>query len=173
MAMHLKKSMKNRVTDETGFTLIEVVASLVIVGILSVFTSLFIVVGLEGYEFTKKATEAAMNAEIALNRIGLELRSISNITSATPTSIAYTSTEDTLAGNRTIQLMAETLYLTVDGNKYKLIDNLSSALVTVTPADLDNDTKDDVATITVEFELEDIPKFSAAIYPRTIIEKTW
>ena len=161
--------------QEAGFTLIEVVASLVIVGILAVFTSLFLVVGLEGYEFTRNATDAAMNAEVALNRISLELKNVAGITAENPnSSLAYTSTEDTLSGNREIKFDSGNLYITVDSVDYKLIGDVTNPVLAVQLDDLDNDgTTDDVAYITVGFTLSSIPAFQVRVYPRTMIEKNW
>jgi len=162
---------------ETGFTLIEVVASLVIVGILATFASLFLVVGMEGYETTRKATDAAMNAEVALSRISLELRSIASITSApvANTSLAYTSTEkDTLSGSRTLKFASGNLYINVDGVDYKLIEDLSApVLIVKDDVDLDNDGTNEVAYITVGFTISNMPAFQVRVYPRAMIDKTW
>jgi len=161
---------------EAGFTLIEVVASLVIVGILATFASLFLVVGLEGYETTRKATEAAMNAEVALSRISLELRSIASITSAPvdDTSLAYTSSEDDLEGNRTLKFSAGNLYINVDGVDYKLIEDVSSPVLTVkADVDLDVDGTFEVSYITAGFTISNLPAFQVRVYPRAMIDKTW
>jgi len=147
---------------EAGFTLIEAVASLVIVGILATFASLFLVVGLEGYETTRKATDAAMNAEVALSRISLELRSIASITSAPvdDTSLAYTSSEDGLEGNRTLKFSAGNLYINVDGVDYKLIEDVSAPVLRVkADVDLDIDGTYEVSYVTVGFTISNLPAF--------------
>lgn len=163
--------------QETGYTLIEVIASLVIVGIIATFSSMFLVYGLEGYEFTRKAADAAMKAEVALNRISLELKSIITIPSApvTNTSITYTSSNDTLTGARTIKFNSGSIYINVDGTDYKLIDDVSSPVLSVALADLDDDgTEDEVAYIDVGFSLSDMPAFSVRIYPRDMVStETW
>lgn len=157
--------------------MIEVVASLVIVGILATFAALFLVVGLEGYETTRKATDAAMNAEVALSRISLELRNIESISSApvANTSLAYTSTEKpALDGSRILKFSAGNLYINVDGVDYKLIEDISAPLLDVKDdVDLDNDGTDEVAYITVGFDLEYMPSFQVRVYPRVMIDKTW
>jgi len=162
---------------ENGFTLIEVVASLVLVGILATFASLFLVVGLEGYETTRKATEAAMNAEVALSRISLELRSIASIPSApvANTSLSYTSSETAiLGGSRTLKFASGNLYISVDGVDYKLIENISAPVLDVKDdVDLDNDGTDEVAYITVGFDLDAMPSFQVRVYPRVMIDKSW
>lgn len=160
---------------EAGFTLIEVVASLVLVGILATFASLFLVVGLTGYETTRNAADAAMNAEVALNRISLELRTINSIPSApvANTSLAYTSSEATLSGSRTLRFSSGSLFVRVDGVDYKLIEDISNPLLSISYDDLDNDTLDEVAYITIGFELEAMPALQVRVYPRVMIDKTW
>lgn len=155
--------------------MIEVVASLVLVGILATFAALFLVVGLEGYETTRKATDAAMNAEVALSRISLELRSIDTIPSAPVAniSLAYTSSETSLGGSRTLKFASGNLYVNVDGVDYKLIEDIANPLLTVTYDDLDNDTLDEVAYITVGFDIDPMPSFQVRVYPRVMIDKTW
>jgi prepilin-type N-terminal cleavage/methylation domain-containing protein len=157
--------------QEAGFTLIEVVASLVIVGILAVFTSLFLVVGLEGYEFTRKAANAAMDAEVALNRISLELKTINGISAASDDiSLAYTSSDSTLTGDRTIEFVSDNLKI----NDFILIKDVSNHDLSVTLDDLDGDlSADEVAYITVGFKLSEIPDFQVRVYPREMIKKTW
>ena len=164
--------------QEAGFTLIEVVASLVIVGIIAVFSSLFLVVGLEGYEFTRKAAAAAMNAEVALNRISLELKTINGIWAAPVpnSSLAYTSSDSTLTGNRTIKFASDNLYINTGGvEDYILIKDVSNPELSVQLEDLDNDgTVDDVAYITVGFKLSGITTpFQIRAYPRKMVAKSW
>jgi prepilin-type N-terminal cleavage/methylation domain-containing protein len=176
--------------QEAGFTLIEVVASLVIVGILAVFTSLFLVVGLEGYEFTRKAANAAMDAEVALNRISLELKTINGISAISDdVLLAYTSSDSTLTGNRIILFASEpdststNLYINTGGVKYILIKDVSNPELSVTyfPSDLDKDSNVEVASITVGFDIGNIqsgssgsaPVFQTRVYPREMINKSW
>jgi prepilin-type N-terminal cleavage/methylation domain-containing protein len=164
--------------QEAGFTLIEVVASLVIVGILAVFSSLFLVVGLEGYEFTRKAAGAAMNAEVALNRISLELKAINGISAApvTNNSLAYTSSDSTLTGNRIIKFDSGNLYINTGGvEDYILIKDVSNPELSLTyfPNDLDSNGQVEVASITVGFTIGNIQTFQTRVYPREMINKWW
>ena len=164
--------------QEAGFTLIEVIAALVIVGIIAVFSSLFLVVGLDGYEFTRKAADAAMNAEVALNRISLELKTIDTIPAApvTDSSLEYTCSDSTLAGNRTLKFAAGNLYINTGGvEDYLLLKAVSNPALSVQVDDLDNDgTVDDVAYITVGFRVSDVPTdFQVRVYPRKLVAKSW
>ena len=65
------------------------------------------------------------------------------------------------------------LYINVNGVDYKLIEDISNALLSVSYDDLDNDTLDEVAYITVGFDLEALPSFQVRVYPRIMIDKTW
>jgi len=164
--------------QDAGFTLIEVIASLVLVGIIATFASLFLVIGLEGYETTRKASAAALDAEIALSRISLELRSATTIPSApvANSSLVYTSSEDDPpVPNRKIEFTGGNLYLNVDGiNNYKLIEDISAPVLTVkADVDLDNDGTNEVSYISVGFTISNIPAFQVRIYPRAMIDKTW
>lgn len=161
---------------EAGFTLIEVVASLVIVGILAVFASLFLVVGLNSYEFTRKTADAAMSAEIALNRISLELKTINSIwmTPQTNSSLAYTSSDSALPGFRTMRFVSGNLTINTGGfNDFILIKDVSDPRLSVALDDLDGDGSVEVAYITVGFTLSGMPAFQVRVYPREMIDKTW
>jgi len=164
--------------QEAGFTLIEVIASLVIIGIIAVFSSMFLVLGLDGYEFTRKAANAAMDAEVALNRISLELKTINGIWAApvTNSSLAYTSSDSTLTGNRTIKFASGNLSINTGGGEdYILIKAVSNPELSVQLEDLDNDvTVDEVASITVGFKLSGIATpFQVRVYPRKMVAKSW
>ena len=158
--------------NEKGFTLIEIVASLAIVGIIAVFSSLFLVVGLEGYEFTRKAANAAMNAEVALNRISLELKAITGISALTSTSVTYTSAYDTAALNRILYFDSGNLYLNTGGvDNYLLLKDVSNPVLTKKDdTDLDGDGTNEVSYVTVGFTLSDMPAFQVRVYPREMID---
>ena len=164
--------------SNNGFTLIEVVASLVIVSIIAVFSSLFLVIGLEGYEFSRNAADAAMNAEVALSRISLELKTIDSIPAGSPpvtnTSLTYVSSDAALTGTRMIKFASGNLYISVDSVNYKLIADVSSPVLSLQLEDLDNDgTADDVAYVSVGFTLDGLPPFQTRVYPRAMIAKSW
>lgn len=132
-------------------------------------------VGLEGYETTRKATDAAMNVEVALSRISLELRTIDSITAAPvdDTSLAYINSETALSGSRTLKFASGNLYINVDGVDYKLIEDISAPVLDVDDVDLDNDGTNEVAYITVGFDLDAMPSFQIRVYPRVMIDKWW
>jgi prepilin-type N-terminal cleavage/methylation domain-containing protein len=162
-------------TDQKGFVLIELIAVIVLVGIIASFSAFFLYTGFNGYVNTKNAAEGALNAQMALDRIALELRNISDIIPA-PSSTSVTYKSEALTGTRTLKYVGNDVFINANTNDYKLIENISSFSLSFTTRDLDHKTPSDVevARIDVEFELNDIGKrFKTNIFPRSLVKKTW
>ncbi|MGD9135982.1 MAG: type II secretion system protein [Desulfobacterales bacterium] len=161
-----------------GFALIELMAVIVLVGIIASFSTFFLYTGFNGYVNTKNATEGALNAQMALDRISMELRNISEII-PTPsnTSITYKSTA--LTGTRTLKFVGDEVFINSNGNDHKLLEKISSFKLSFTTLDLDHTPTGDneVAQIGVEINLSDIgdsgKEFKANIFPRNLVKKTW
>jgi prepilin-type N-terminal cleavage/methylation domain-containing protein len=87
------KHIKKVKLDTRGFTLIEVIASLVLLGIIAVMAGLGIVQITKQYVFAQKAGETAQVAQVAMARMVKELALIRSGTSAGtaggPMSIAF------------------------------------------------------------------------------------
>ena len=81
--------------QQNGFTLIEVIAVLFLMGIVALALATTMVTAVEGYLFSKDSANAAQKGQLALARISKELLQATAITTATGTTIAYT----TLAGS--------------------------------------------------------------------------
>jgi prepilin-type N-terminal cleavage/methylation domain-containing protein len=161
--------------SQKGFTLVELIVTIVLVGIIGTFTTLFVYTGLNGYLTVRDTSEGALKAQIALDRLSLELRDIDSITAFNADSrIDYTSR--TLDGNRQI------LYNVVDGDgvisvnggsgAQKLLDGVISFNMTlITQLDLNGDnTDDEVEAIEISFNTEQVGRvFSARIFPRNMV----
>jgi prepilin-type N-terminal cleavage/methylation domain-containing protein len=161
--------------NQRGFVLIELIAVIVLVGIIASFSTFFLYTGFNGYLNTKNATEGALNAQMALDRIALELRNISDIL-PTPSSTSVTYKSEELTGTRTLKYVGNDVLINVNANDYKLLENISSFTLSITARDLDHDiaSDDEVVRIDVEFELNDIgKKFKTNIFPRNMVKKTW
>ena len=79
-----------------GFALIELIAVIILVGIIASFSTFFLYTGFNGYLNAKNATEGALNAQMALDRISMELRNISELTyTPSSTSLSYKSEDPT------------------------------------------------------------------------------
>ncbi len=154
-----------------GFTLIELIVTIVLVGIIGTFTSLFLYTGISGYLTARDTAVGALKAQIALDRLSLELRDINSIdleTFEADTRIDYTST--TLPGDRKILYNAGVISLDVDGNVNELLNEVSDFKMSLTPADLIADAKDEVQGVNVSFKVGEIGRvFSARIFPRNMV----
>jgi prepilin-type N-terminal cleavage/methylation domain-containing protein len=88
-ALHFRNwSLTNK--NQAGFTLIEAIAVLVIVGILAVGLSMGLVKGVQDYIFASEATQLSQKAQVALARIDKELIDVTAITSWSATQVDYT-----------------------------------------------------------------------------------
>lgn len=163
-------------SEQAGFTMIEMIISLVMLGIIGVFTTMFLYTGIKGYMISKQTADGAMRVQIALDRMNLELRKVITVPAATSTSITYTNND--LPGTRrifyddTTDPNNHTISIEVDGNAYPLLDNIkpNSVLIALPTLDLDGDGNDDIAGINIDFTLTDIGRpFSLRVYPRNWI----
>ncbi len=163
------------IKKENGFSLVELIVTLVLVGIIGIFTTLFMYTGLNGYLRAKDTAEGALKAQIALDRLSLELRDIDKIDAFTDnTTINYTSTIKTLPGDRqiTYNAVADTISMDVDGNVNLLLDVVQSFTMTAAYQDLNfyADGTNAVEAINVSFTVGEIGRpFSARIFPRNMV----
>jgi len=104
--------------------MIELITAIVIVGIISAIAGLGLVQLANGYFLAKKSTAAAQQSQIALTRLGKELSSIQNISSATATGMTYTRA----GSSHTIAWTGVDQPLTLDGDT--LIDKVQSFTLT-------------------------------------------
>jgi prepilin-type N-terminal cleavage/methylation domain-containing protein len=156
-----------------GFTLVELVVTIVLVGIIGTFTMFFLYTGLSGYLRAKDTAEGALEAQLALDRISLELRDITDVSAFTANSkIDYTSA--TLAGSREITYnpITRTIALSVDGNPNPLLLDVTSFAMTASYADLNyySGGTNEVQAINVAFTVGQIGRqFSTRIFPRNMV----
>jgi prepilin-type N-terminal cleavage/methylation domain-containing protein len=76
---------------QQGFTLVEVIAVLILMGIVALALATTMVTAVEGYLFTKDSAVAAQKGQLALARISKELLQATAISTATSTVVAYTT----------------------------------------------------------------------------------
>jgi prepilin-type N-terminal cleavage/methylation domain-containing protein len=82
---------------ESGFTLIEVIVTLVLVGIMASVAGLGIVTAVKGYLFAKNNTVIAGKAQVALARMTRELTDLRNITNANTAFVVFDKVSDAVA----------------------------------------------------------------------------
>ncbi len=80
---------------QAGFTLIEVIAVLVIIGIMAVGLSMGLVRGVENFIIAGQATQISQQAQVAMARMKKELMDATAIATANATQIAYTAADGT------------------------------------------------------------------------------
>ena len=166
-----------------GFVLIELVMTLVLIGIIGAFTGFFIYTGVSGFLTSKKISETALRAQIAMDRISAELR---HITSATVepagrppgselNSITYTCSD--LLGTRRIRYDSKNIYLYVkigtNENENILLDNVATFSLKLFQANQDSlsaPSEYEISAIQLGFTVADVgTPFSVRIYPRSLI----
>jgi prepilin-type N-terminal cleavage/methylation domain-containing protein len=92
------RKIHRRISNEKAFTLIEVIVSLVLIGILASIAGMGLIKIAEGYVFAKQNAETVQKAQIAIARIVKELGAATAITAAGTASITYTRPQGTGSG---------------------------------------------------------------------------
>jgi len=162
---------------QSGFILVEFIISLILIGIIGVFTSLFIYTGVKGYIDAKDNTEAALKAQVALDRIRLELRDASEITSIAMSTIQYT--HETLPNPRTLSYSPDQKRILIQtpgsGGPVPLLDKVSSFTLAMGTANLDgidDGAKEEISNIGITFQIGNIGKiFRTDVYPRNMLKE--
>jgi len=159
---------------EAGFTLIEIIVTLVLVAILSVFAGLFITTFLNGYFTIKNNSDAAMKAQMALDRMSLELQDVGAVSAAVlnPISVLTPNTLITYTNQagevRTIGFDGSNIYLATAANNV-LIDNIDNFQVNAVYGNVYNVAANDVAYIDIGFTVHGYSSFSTRVFPRNRI----
>ena len=163
--------IKNRFAcmPEKGFTLVELIVTLVLVGIIGTFTTLFVYTGLNGYLKARDTSEGALKAQITLDRISMELRDIDTVnTFAANTQIDYSSRW--LGANRQILYSNGVISINAGSGARNLLDGVQNFNMTLTQTDLNADGNDNVQAINISFNTDQIGRqFSARIFPRHMV----
>lgn len=148
--------------------LIELVMTLILVGMIGAFTGFFLFTGVRGYLTIKETTEGALRAQTALERISKELRYIKTMPSAPVPNSSITYTSKRLPGQRRISHADGIISISVDGGtEWPLLKDVDTFNLSWAVADLNDDTVDDIAGITISFNTAQVGQmFSTTIYPR-------
>jgi prepilin-type N-terminal cleavage/methylation domain-containing protein len=83
-----------RLKRQTGFTLIEIIVVLIIMGIVAVFLGNAIVYGVQSYIFARNADQLSQKAQLALARINKELIGATAVSTAAADQIDYSLTKN-------------------------------------------------------------------------------
>jgi prepilin-type N-terminal cleavage/methylation domain-containing protein len=120
-------------SGEKGFTLIEVIVTLILVGITASLAGMWIVSVANGYVFAKLNAKTAQNGQLAMARLVKEFTIIKSVTSPTSATtggipITYTRTDDSLGTvvTRSVGQSGEVLQIQQGGTWYTLADSVST-----------------------------------------------
>ena len=83
---------KRRTASQTGYTLVEVILTIVILSIISTFVGMFMFYDVNMYKHVKSTTQEVQESRMAVQRMSTELRQIAStdsISTATLTSIQF------------------------------------------------------------------------------------
>lgn len=112
--------------DQKGFTLIEVIVTLVLVGITAVLAGMWIVSIVNGYIFAKMNSDTTQKAQLAVTRLAKEFVNINSITSASGSAITYTRLDSSLNTTGPFSIRVQ------NGNKLQLVDENTGTASTLT-----------------------------------------
>ena len=131
------KSLKRHIK---GFTLIEVVMTLILVGIIAGMAGLWIVKVTEGYIFTKMNADTVQKAQLAMERLTKEFSAIQTVTGSSGGQISYTRTDDALGSVPvTVSVNSDLLQINMNnGGNVTLIDDVNSFSLSYCNDDLNN-----------------------------------
>jgi len=170
--------MKFKKTSEDGFTLIEVIVSLILMGFLAVVFCLGVSRVFEGYFFSNDTAKAAMDAQMALSRIEKELSVVYSVSAASGRTIifyAYRTIDDVTEPQphqpHTLSLSGDSLLL--DGDS--LLDNVTGFVLTYYDSYNDGTAHSNwsedrkIIGISVTIKIEDIEtSFTTRVAPRNL-----
>jgi prepilin-type N-terminal cleavage/methylation domain-containing protein len=116
------------ILNEKAFTLIEVIVSLVLIGILATIAGMGLVQITQGYVFAKQNAETAQKVQIAMARIVKELGIATTITAAGTNSVTFMRPESaTTSITNTIELSGGAVQIRINnGGASTLIDNVTA-----------------------------------------------
>lgn len=102
------------ISKNSGFTLIEVIVSILLVGLLSVFAGMGVAVVIKGYSLTEKNAEVASKGQLAMTRLIKELKHINSVSSGTSTTLSFTSYKQDISSPHTVSWSGSSLFLDGD-----------------------------------------------------------
>jgi prepilin-type N-terminal cleavage/methylation domain-containing protein len=123
--------MLKRKSKEKGFTLIEVIVTLVLVGITAALAGMWIVSVANGYIFAKTNAKTVQNGQLAMTRLVKELTAMNSMTTAGSTSIAFKrATGGSTSADVTIFQNGTLLQITDSSGTNTLTDSVGAFSVT-------------------------------------------
>lgn len=124
----MKKATKHLI-NQKGFTLVEIIVSLILVGVIAAVAGMALVPFLDRYFVAKDMADVTQKAQIALARMSKEFTVITAVSSGNNTSVSFTSQHSGGAENHTISwagsagnpVLLDSDTLTDDVNNFQLV----------------------------------------------------
>ncbi len=168
------KIAKNK---KSGFTLIEMVVTLILVGIIAAFAGMWIVSVTNGYIQARASAETAQKAQLAFARLTKEFSAIKSVDSesTTDSQITFTRWDEEISANVTQTVALNGNLLKIGDNT--LADNISSFKLSYCDTNFPNSTcpsswSSDSKVIQIEIEFS-LPgnlnsEFTKRVTPRNL-----
>jgi len=86
--------MKHIIFSKRGFTLLEIIVSIVVMAIIAVMTGVGFIEIAKGYTFSKKNAVVTQQGQVAMMRIKKEISNMQSVTSGSASSITYRRCSD-------------------------------------------------------------------------------
>ena len=125
--------MKKKFADQKGFTLVEIIVSLMLVGVIAVLAGMAVVPFIEGYVATRRNAEITQKAQLAMTRMVKEFTVVTAVTSGTNTAITFTAQHGVVTVTHTISwagTAGNPLVLDLATNNDTLTDQVSNFQLT-------------------------------------------
>jgi prepilin-type N-terminal cleavage/methylation domain-containing protein len=144
---------------EQGFTLIEIVVTIVITGIIAYIFLNFFSLGTDSYTLIETRNDVLQDERVVLDRMVREIRQAATITITSATDISFTYDDDSDGINETYH------YYLASGNLIRTIDAAGDTLIldNVTSLTFSGDTNQVTITFTVSREGQSLTIQSRAL----------
>ncbi len=153
-------------TQKNGFTLVEVIASLTLLGMISLGIYSFLMTGVEGYLISEGNSIAAGELKPMFDVISTRMSEIKKITCFSEN--AQLSFQDTLGNDETVQLLDDGTTLRI--MNWDILTNLSNATM------VQNVENENVKDITISFtytgKSDIVRSFDLSFSPRMILKSS-